>query len=1062
MHLLAASAAPPTDPSGASSPWAYTARLSPVANAVLCTAPLVVYASYYGSREVWRTLNALARRRRAAARSPRTPGTASGRAASGSNGSSTSYDDADYYDDDADALSDPDSDVGGITPTGDRRPLLGSYPRRSARFPNGTGRLSSTDWRARFAPNSFSTAAPSSDPDTEDERDMFSEVASRAASGSGSDVDDDEAGWSDDEEDDAPLVPPTPPPVWATRAALAATGAMVVLHLATLLAVTLIASPATGQPARAEFPWLVAAHALVATSWLLALGLLYVRRLRWDCTWVVAAFWALALALALANLYDHVMYWANPVPDLDAHYAALTLTPWLLPATVLDVLVPLALSALAFARFHHRSLIDIAAAALADGTGEAGEEESAVRAAALRRQNVRNHGTAPPRRSRSGRHRRLTRSGGGRGDQNAAATAAAVAASLGGASTGRPSEAEIKFKPPKTFADYAAKFRKLAPFVWPQADRYLQFLVVICGFLLLVGRIVNVLLPLQSKALIDLLTATETEGSDPSPQPLRRLPWEPIALFVFLRFLQGNVGLVSTTQDILWIPVGQYTTRAISLKMFQHLHMLSHRFHLTRKTGEILRVQDRGVSSIVSLLSTVLFNIVPTLVDIFIAVIFFATQFDFWFGLIVFVTMFLYIFATVAITEVRTKHRRRSNALENAMQAKAVDSLLNFETVKFYNAEAFEGSQYAKAMAEYQAADWLSSLTTSWLNMTQNVIIQLGLMAGALLCAHRVAVERAMSVGDFVMYLSYITQLYGPLNQFGSYYRQLQKNFVDMEKMLDLLAQVPEVRDPPRPVAIDPDRMHGLVKFEGVSFAYDARLPTLKNISFEVPAGKTVALVGSSGSGKSTMLRLLFRFYDVQGGRITIDGIDIRSMAQRDLRSLVSVVPQDTVLFNDTIRYNIRYGRVSATDAEVEAAARAAQIHDRILSFPDGYDTRVGERGMRLSGGALDSSTETAMLAAIDTCLKRSAGDAQQPPLTAIFIAHRLASISGCDYVVCIEQGRIVEQGTHADLMAIPNGVFRGMVNRQQLAAEEELTKVGLALANGAEETAVDGVEKKE
>lgn len=382
--------------------------------------------------------------------------------------------------------------------------------------------------------------------------------------------------------------------------------------------------------------------------------------------------------------------------------------------------------------------------------------------------------------------------------------------------------------------------------------------------------------------------------------------------------------------------------------MFEHLHALSLRFHLSRKTGEILRVQDRGVTSIVSLLSSILFQIVPTLVDIALATIYFAWEFDLYFASIVLITMVSYIVVTVSLTDWRTKFRRRSNDLENKVEARSVDSLLNFETVKYYGAEEWELRRYGDALRKYQRANWITSASLNVLNTAQNIIIQMGLLVGCLVCAHRVLVG-TMTVGGVVLYLTYITQLYTPLNWFGTYYRVIQRNFVDMENMLALFSQHVEVQDAED--VKDLQIKDGTVSFNNIFFSYDPRQPVLKDVSFTIPGGSTVAIVGPSGGGKSTLVRLLFRFYDLQQGCITVDGQDIRDVRQRQLRQAIGVVPQDTVLFNDDILYNIRYGKVTATDEEVRDAAKAAQIHDKILHFPDGYETKVGERGLRLSGG---------------------------------------------------------------------------------------------------------------
>ncbi|PKC56820.1 P-loop containing nucleoside triphosphate hydrolase protein [Rhizophagus irregularis] len=587
-----------------------------------------------------------------------------------------------------------------------------------------------------------------------------------------------------------------------------------------------------------------------------------------------------------------------------------------------------------------------------------------------------------------------------------------------------------KYAPPKKLGEFLSKSKKLLPFLWPTHDVKLQIFILICILLLVAGRIVNILLPYQNKVLVEGLKRGE-------------FVWKEILVFVGLRFLQGNVGLLNTLQNFLWIPVGQFTTREISVKMFEHLLNLSLRFHLSRKTGEILRVQDRGVSSIVSILSSFLFDVVPTLVDIAIAVVYFTYAFDIFFGMIVFVTMSLYLVSTIIMTEWRTKYRRLTNFLDNAMESKAVDSLLNYENVKLYTAESFEVNQYSDAIKSYQLADKKSNLTLYILNTTQNVVIQLGLLAGCLLCASRIRRDE-MSVGDFIMYLTYIIQLYGPLNWFGNYYRVIQKNFVDMEKMLDLLQELPEVKHLPHAEPLTVQK--GEVIFDNVSFYYDPRTPTLKNISFTIPSGSTVALVGPSGGGKSTIFRLLFRFYDVQNGRILVDGQDIRHVRQRDLRSCIGIVPQDTVLFNDTIRYNIRYGKIGATDKQVEEAAEAAQIHDKILGFPDGYDTKVGERGLRLSGGekqrvaiarTLLKNPQIVLLdeatSALDTHTERHIQKSLRRMTvnrTTLIIAHRLSTIVHADQILVLQGGEIVERGSHLELMQI-EGVYHKLWNKQ-------------------------------
>uniref|UniRef100_A0A672RWK5 ATP-binding cassette sub-family B member 6 n=1 Tax=Sinocyclocheilus grahami TaxID=75366 RepID=A0A672RWK5_SINGR len=412
-----------------------------------------------------------------------------------------------------------------------------------------------------------------------------------------------------------------------------------------------------------------------------------------------------------------------------------------------------------------------------------------------------------------------------------------------------------------------------------------------------------------------------------------------VCIYGLLKFLQGGgagaSGFVSNMRSFLWIRVQQYTNRVVQVRLFAHLHSLSLRWHLGRRTGDVLRSIDRGTSSINSLLSYIVFSIFPTIADIVIAIVYFISNFNAWFGLIVFVCMALYLTLTIVITEWRTKYRRDMNTQDNNAKSKAVDSLLNFETE--FNVEELT-----------VVSEWKTNASLALLNQTQNLIIGLGLLTGSLLCAYFVT-EGKFQVGDYVLFGTYIIQLYTPLNWFGTYYRMIQNSFIDMESMFKLFTEEEEVKDDVN--AGNLDYRQGHIEFENVFFSYMQGKEILKDVSFTVLPGQTVALVGQSGSGKSTIIRLLFRFYNVQGGCVKIDGQDISKVKQASLRAHIGVVPQDTVLFNDSIRHNIRYGRVTASDQEVEEAAIAADIHDKIITFPEGYETQVGERGLKLSGG---------------------------------------------------------------------------------------------------------------
>ncbi|KAJ9597259.1 hypothetical protein L9F63_011895, partial [Diploptera punctata] len=446
-----------------------------------------------------------------------------------------------------------------------------------------------------------------------------------------------------------------------------------------------------------------------------------------------------------------------------------------------------------------------------------------------------------------------------------------------------------------TFRNAWKKIKTLAPFLWPSKDILLQFRVIFCFILLAGGRAINLYVPIFSKMIVDSMTVKH---------PAFRWDW--VLIYVAFKFLQGGgtggMGLLNNLRTFLWIKIQQYTTREVEVNLFKHLHGLSLRWHLSRKTGEVLRVMDRGTDSINNLLNYILFSIVPTIIDILVAVVYFISAFNGWFGLIVFITMVSPLFsaATIFVTEWRTKFQRRMNLADNETRARSVDSLLNFETVKYYGAEDYEVECYREAILNFQQEEWRSMITLNILNTMQNVIVCGGLLTGSLLCVHMVVNNEGLTVGDYVLFASYITQLYVPLNWFGTYYRAIQKNFVDMENMFDLMREEQEVVDAPAAGPLSVKR--GTVDFHNVSFGYVPERLVLRNISFTVPSGKTMALVGPSGSGKSTIIRLLFRFYDVESGSIVIDGQNIKTVQQASLRRAIGVVPQDTVLFNNTIK----------------------------------------------------------------------------------------------------------------------------------------------------------------
>ncbi|KAK9537253.1 hypothetical protein VZT92_004886 [Zoarces viviparus] len=578
--------------------------------------------------------------------------------------------------------------------------------------------------------------------------------------------------------------------------------------------------------------------------------------------------------------------------------------------------------------------------------------------------------------------------------------------------------------------------RLLLPYVWPKGTPALQGLVLLCVCLLVAERLVNVLVPVYSKNIVNELS---TGGGWSSLMVT-------VCIYTLLKFLQGGgagtSGFISNLRQFMWIKVQQFTSRGVCL--FSHLHGLSLRWHLDRRTGDVLRSVDRGTSSINNLLSYILFSILPTVCDIIIAIIYFVSYFSVWFGLIVFTCMVLYLTCTILITEWRTKYRREMNNQDNNAKSRAVDSLLNFETVKYYCAEDYEVRCFEEAILKYQRCEWKSSASLALLNQTQNVIIGSGLLAGSVLCAYLVS-EGQFQVGDYVLFGTYIIQLYTPLNWFGTYYRLIQSAFVDMENMLTLMTEQEEVQDAED--AQDLQLTAGQVEFDRVCFSYVPGTEILRDVSFTVEAGQTVALVGPSGSGKSSILRLLFRFYDLQSGNIRIDGQDISKVRQSSLRSHIGVVPQDTVLFNDTVGNNIRYSRVTASDQEVERAAVAADIHARILELPQGYDTEVGERGLKLSGGekqrvaiartilkepwiilldeatsSLDTQTERNIQASLaNVCTNR----------TTIVVAHRLSTIVGANQILVVHSGQIAERGRHEELV-VRGGLYAAMWRKQQ------------------------------
>jgi len=547
--------------------------------------------------------------------------------------------------------------------------------------------------------------------------------------------------------------------------------------------------------------------------------------------------------------------------------------------------------------------------------------------------------------------------------------------------------------------------------------------------LIIAVRVINVWVPIYHKIIVDAL-------SEESIQQEKSWPWVEVLVWVGLKALQGGgigTGVLGNLRTFLWIRVQQFTALEIQVGLFRHIHQLSLKWHMSRKTGEVLRVMDRGTSSINNLLQYLVFSIVPTFIDIGIAIIYFCVEFNYWFGLIIFLAMVLYLTGTVMITEWRTKFRREMNLKENDQRTKGLDSLLNAETVKYFSMEDWETERYRNAIELYQVEEWKTNASLTFLNMVQMIILNGALVALAVYCSYLVSEERVLTVGDFVLLGTYFMQLMTPLNYIGTLYRIIQESFVNMENMFDLMNEEMDVQDLPDCKPYKKTDRPPAVEFFSCDFHYTHCKPVLKNVSFKIEAGTTTALVGSSGSGKTTVAKLLIRMFDVKKGKITFGGEDVKSYSQASLRQAMGVVPQDTVLFNDTIKYNIMYGNMDATDAEVEEAAVLADIHDTILSFPDKYETMVGERGVKLSGGerqrvaiartlirkpslmifdeatsSLDSTTERHIQSAIERASKER---------TSLIVAHRLSTIVRAEQIVVMDQGEVIEVGNHRELV---------------------------------------------
>ncbi len=583
--------------------------------------------------------------------------------------------------------------------------------------------------------------------------------------------------------------------------------------------------------------------------------------------------------------------------------------------------------------------------------------------------------------------------------------------------------------------------QRLLPYLWQYKWRVIAALAFMVG-----AKAANVGVPVLLKQLVDAMSIPAGNA--------QALLVVPLGLLLAYGGLRLCTSLFTELRELVFAKATEGATRHIALQVFGHLHSLSLRFHLERQTGGMTRDIERGTRAVHSLISYSLYSIVPTLIEVVMVLTLLGVKFDAWFAWITIAALVVYITFTVTVTNWRTQFRKQVNELDSTSHSRAIDSLLNYETVKYFNNEAFEASRYDESLERLRRAQLKAQTTLSILNTGQQLIIAVGLV-GMLYMATRGVVQGRMTLGDLVMVNAFMIQLYIPLNFLGVIYREIKQSLTDLDKMFTLMEREREVDDVTgaQPLQVT----HGAVKFSHVNFAYEPARPILHDVSFEIPAGKTVAVVGPSGSGKSTLARLLYRFYDVNSGAISIDGQDIRQVTQASVRQVIGIVPQDTVLFNDTVAYNIAYGRTDATREQIEAAAKAARIHDFIASTPKGYETAVGERGLKLSGGekqrvaiartllknppimifdeatsALDSANERAIQAELQGVARNK---------TALVIAHRLSTVVDAHQILVMEHGRIQERGTHAELLQL-GGRYAAMWQLQQNTAEADAEAV--------------------
>ncbi|KAK3726141.1 ATP-binding cassette-type vacuolar membrane transporter Hmt1 [Vermiconidia calcicola] len=604
-----------------------------------------------------------------------------------------------------------------------------------------------------------------------------------------------------------------------------------------------------------------------------------------------------------------------------------------------------------------------------------------------------------------------------------------------------------KETPSRSWWEYIRAYGMFIPYIWPYKNRMLQVNFVICFGIMFVQRAIQVLVPSQLGHITEILSGDK--------HPVY-MPWAAISLYIVYRLFQGSNGLLGAARQVLWIPIEQYSYRELSVAAFEHVHQLSLEFHLGKKTGEVLSALGKG-ASLNTFLESITFNVLPMLVDLGVAMVVFLYKFDAYYALILAIITFWYIYITIRMASWRADIRRQATNASREEDAVKNDSMMSYETVKYFNAEPYEFNRYQDAVKKYQSAEYQVTFSLALMNTVQNLVFMMGLIVASFLAAFQVT-SGTLSVGNFVTLVTYMTQLQGPLNFFGTFYRMIQNNMINSERMLELFKEKPTVVDGPD--AEDMPSCEGEIRYNDVHFSYDNRKPALQGLTFRCKPGTTTALVGESGGGKSTVFRLLFRFYNTESGSMQLDGRDVEGVTIDSLRRHVGVVPQDTVLFNETLMYNLKYARQTATNEEIYAACKAASIHDKIMGFPDGYETKVGERGLRLSGGekqrvaiartiikdpriilldeataALDTETEEHIQEALKTLARGR---------TMLIIAHRLSTITMCDQILVLHEGKVAERGTHAELLAMRGryaGMWKKQVRAQRAADEAKLLK---------------------